>query len=249
MQCRCLQKNSNCSPKETETMRLFCFHHAGGSGAMFKTWNKALGPAVDVYPIEILNRDRFATLHQLVNEVNDQLRSALGGPHVFFGHSFGALVAYRLTCLRASSGSLSPRALIVSSSAPPHLPAPIPMVDQLDDHQLTALLSDLGGIPPELEEWPALRDRAVAAARIDLRLCMTDEETEPMALSCPIHAFGGSDDPLVNESDLHEWSSRTSGGFSVQILRGGHFYLSDGPQLFAALLPLLSRLPAVSEKC
>ena len=80
-------------------------------------------------------------------------------------------------------------------------------------------------------------------------LCMTDEEAEPVALACPIHAFGGSDDPLVTESDLHEWSSRTSSKFSVHVLPGGHFYLSEGQQLFATLLPLLSRLPAVSEKC
>jgi surfactin synthase thioesterase subunit len=215
---------------------------------MFNTWNRALGPGIDVVPVEILNRERFATLHQLVDEVNDQLRSALDGPHVFFGHSFGALLAYRLACLRAASGSTSPRALLVSSFAPPHLPAPIPTVDHLDDHQLTALLSDLGGIPPELDEWPALRDRAVTAARIDLHLCGTDEEAEPVVLSCPIHAFGGSDDPLVTETDLYEWSSRTSGEFSVHTLRGGHFYLSDGQQLVATLLPLLSRLPAVSEK-
>jgi surfactin synthase thioesterase subunit len=235
--------------KARETVRLFCFHHAGGSGAMFNGWNRALGPAVDVVPVEILNRERFATLRQLVDEVGEQLRSALDGPHVFFGHSFGALLAYRLACLRAASGSSSPRALMVSSFAPPHLPASIPAVDHLDDHQLTALLSDLGGIPPELAEWPALRDRAVAAARIDLGLCTTDEEAAPVALSCPIHAFGGSDDPLVTESDLYEWRSRTSGEFSVRVLRGGHFYLSDGPQLFATLLPLLSRLPAVIEKC
>jgi surfactin synthase thioesterase subunit len=215
---------------------------------MFNTWNRALGPGIDVVPVEILNRERFATLHQLVDEVNDQLRSALDGPHVFFGHSFGALLAYRLACLRAASGSTSPRALLVSSFAPPHLPAPIPAADHLDDHQLTALLSDLGGIPPELDEWPALRDRAVTAARIDLHLCGTDEEAEPVVLSCPIHAFGGSDDPLVTETDLYEWSSRTSGEFSVHTLRGGHFYLSDGQQLVATLLPLLSRLPAVSEK-
>jgi surfactin synthase thioesterase subunit len=78
---------------------------------------------------------------------------------------------------------------------------------------------------------------------------MTDEESESVALSCPIHAFGGSDDPLVSESDLSEWRSRTSSGFSVHILHGGHFYLIEGSQLFAALQPLLSRLPAVSEKC
>ena len=216
---------------------------------MFSDWNKALGPAVDVVPVEILNRERFATLGQLVDEVGEQLGSALDGAHVLFGHSFGALLAYRLACQRAASGSPPPRALMVSSFAPPHLPAPMPAVDHLDDNQLTALLSDLGGIPPELTEWPVLRDRAVAAARIDLRLCTTDEEAEPVALPCPIHAFGGSDDPLVTEADLSEWHSRTSGEFSVHILQGGHFYLSDGPQLFATLQPLLSRLPAVIERC
>ena len=235
--------------KARETVRLFCFPHAGGAGAMFNAWNGALGPRVEVVPVEILNRERFATLRQLVDEVNDQLRPALDGPYVFFGHSFGALLAYRLACLHAASGSLLPRALMVSSFAPPHLPAPVPAVDHLDDHQLTALLSDLGGIPPELTEWPALRDNAVAAARIDLRLCMTDEEAEPVSLPCPIHTFGCCDDPLVTESDLHEWRARTTGAFSVHILRGGHFYLSDGPQLFATLRPLLSRLPAIGEKC
>jgi surfactin synthase thioesterase subunit len=216
---------------------------------MFNAWNKGLGPRVEVVPVEILNRKRFATLRQLADEVNNQLGPVMDGPHAFFGHSFGALLAYRLACLRAASGSPPPRALMVSSFAPPHLPAPVPAVDHLDDQQLTALLSDLGGIPPELSEWPALRDNAVAAARIDLRLCTTDEDAERVALSCPIHAFGGSDDPLVTESDLREWRSRTTGTFSVHVLPGGHFYLSDGPHLFATLLPLLTRHPAVSEKC
>jgi surfactin synthase thioesterase subunit len=235
--------------KARDKVRLFCFPHAGGAKTMFNAWNRALRPRVEVTPVEIFNRERFATLRQLVDEVDDQLRPALDGPHVFFGHSFGALLAYRLACLRAASGSPLPRALMVSSFAPPHLPGPLPAVGHLDDHQLTVLLTDLGGIPRELAEWPALRDNAVKAARIDLRLCSTDEEAEPMALSCPIHAFGGSDDPLVTESDLHEWHSRTTGPFSVHILRGGHFYLSDGPQLFATLHPLLSRLRAVSDEC
>jgi len=230
-------------------VQLFCFHHAGGGAAMFNTWNKALGPRVEVVPVEILDRGRFSTLGQLVDEVDRQMRSALEGPHAFFGHSFGALLAYRLACRRAESGAVLPRALMVSSFAPPHLPAPLPAVDHLDEDQLTTLLSDLGGIPQELADWPVLRERAVAAARVDLRLCATDIDVEPVVLPCPIHAFGGDDDPLVSESDLYEWRFRTSGAFSVHVLRGGHFYLSDGPQLFSTLLPLLSRLPAASQQC
>jgi surfactin synthase thioesterase subunit len=221
-------------------VRLFCFHHAGGGRLTFNTWNKALGPGVEVVPVEVLNRERFGTLRHLVAEVNEQLRSALDDPHMFFGHSFGALLAYRLACVRAAEGSALPRAVFLSSYAPPHLPRPLHAVDHLDDHQLGALLSDLGGIPAELMRWPLLREKAVTATRHDLRLCATDEDAEEQTLSCPIHVFGGSDDPLVSESDLHEWRSRTSGTFSVQILRGGHFYIRDRQPLFATLRPLMS---------
>jgi surfactin synthase thioesterase subunit len=237
------------SRKARETVRLFCFHHAGGGRAMFAAWNRALGPGVEVIPVEIANRERFATLSQLVDQINDQLRSQLDSAHMFFGHSFGALVAYRLACLRAVAGEPLPRAVFVSSYAPPHLPAPVPVVEHLDDLQLAALLSDLGGMPSELTQWPTLRDNAVTATRIDLRLCMTDDDGEATALPCPIHAIGGSDDPLVSEIDLHEWRARTTADFSVHIVSGGHFYLSDGPRLFATLRPMLSTLATGGAKC
>ena len=209
---------------------------------MFNGWNRALGPGVEVVPVEIANRERFATLRQLVDEIHDQLRSELNGPYTFFGHSFGALLAYRLACVRTAAGLPLPRAMLLSSYAPPHLPNALPAVDHLEDHQLAALLSDIGGMPPEVAQWPVLVDRAVAAARTDLRLCATDEDAQTVALSCPIHALGGSEDPLVSEDELREWHSRTTAEFSVRMLRGGHFYLGERPQLFATLRPLLSEL-------
>ncbi len=230
--------------KATGTLRLFCFHHAGGGGLAFNAWNKALRPAVEVIPVEVTNRHRFATLRQLVDEVNDQLRSSLDDPHMFFGHSFGALLAYRLACVRAAHGSPVPRAVFLSAYAPPHLPPPLHAVDLLDDNQLATLLSDLGGMPAKLTRWPTLHERAVAATRHDLRLCMTDEEHDTAELSCPIHVFGGSEDPLVSEADLREWRSRTPADFSVQILRGGHFYLRDRRALFETLRPLMSTIAA-----
>jgi surfactin synthase thioesterase subunit len=226
--------------KARETVRLFCFHHAGGGKLAFNSWNKALGPGVEVVPVEIANRERFATQRQLVDEVNEQLRSALDDPHIFFGHSFGALLAYRLACIRAARGAPLPRAVLLSSYAPPHLPPPLQVVEHLDDHQLAKLLSDLGGMPAELARWPVLHDKAVTSTRNDLRLCLTDEDVDEAELSCPIHVLGGSDDPLVSEADLQEWRSRTSADFSVQILRGGHFYLRDRQRLFATLRPLMS---------
>ncbi|OBF61921.1 hypothetical protein A5787_17285 [Mycobacterium sp. 852002-50816_SCH5313054-b] len=225
-------------------MRLFCFHHAGGGGLAFNAWNKALSPAVEVIPVEVTDRQRFTTLRQLVDEVDDQLRSALDQPHIFFGHSFGALLAYRLACMRAAQGSPVPRAVFLSAYGAPHVPPPLHVVDLLDDQQLAALLCDLGGLPSQLTRWPTLHERALTATRHDLRLCMTDEEGDTAELPCPIHVFGGSEDPLVSEADLREWRSRTTADFSVQILRGGHFYLRDRQALFATLRPLMSTIAA-----
>jgi len=129
----------------TDTMKLFCFHHAGGGGLAFNAWGKALRPAIDVIPVEVANRQRFTTLQQLVDEVNDQLRSTLEEPHMFFGHSFGALLAYRLACARAAQGSAVPRAVFLSAYAPPHRPPPLHVVDLLDDQQLATVLSIWAG--------------------------------------------------------------------------------------------------------
>jgi surfactin synthase thioesterase subunit len=223
-------------------MRLFCFHHAGGGGLAFNAWSKALSPSAEVVAVEVADRQRFTTLRQLVDEVDAHLRPALEEPHAFFGHSFGALLAYRLACARAAQGVPGPRAMLLSAYAPPHVPPPLRVVDLLDDHQLSTLLADLGGLPPQLRRWPTLHERALAATRHDLRLCATDRDENTPLLACPIHVFGGSDDPLVRKADLLEWRSRTTGNFSVRIFTGGHFYLRDRPPLFSALRLLLSAI-------
>jgi len=225
-------------------MRLFCFHHAGGGGLAFNAWRKALSPAIEVVPVEIPNRERFATLRHLVDEVNDQLGPLLDEPHMFFGHSFGALLAYRLACVRAAAGSRSPQAVFLSAYAPPHLPPPLQAVEDLDNTQFGTRLSDQGLMPAGLTRWPKLHEQAVITTRHDLKLIMTDEEAGQGELSCPIHVFGGSEDPIVSESDLQQWRSRTKADFSVQMLRGGHFYLRDKKPLFETLRPLMSMVSA-----
>jgi surfactin synthase thioesterase subunit len=227
-------------------MRLFCFHHAGGGKMAFNAWKRSLSPAFEVIPVEIPNRERFATLRELVDEVNELLEPQLEGQFMFFGHSFGALVAYRLARLRSAKNAPLPRAMFLSSYAPPHLGPPLHMVQDLDNEQLGTLLCDLGGLPAEMTRWPALRESVVQVARNDLRLCMTDDDSDIAPLPVPIHVLGGSDDPIVSEADLWQWRARTSAEFSVRTLRGGHFYLADKPRLFEILRPMLSAVAAAA---
>ncbi|WP_082950749.1 alpha/beta fold hydrolase [Mycobacterium sp. 1164985.4] len=230
-------------------VKLFCFPHAGGGASMFKGWQQPLGPRTEVVAVDVAHRERFPMLRDLVDEVHRQLYGELDGPHAFFGHSFGALVAYRLACRRAVAKLRLPGILVLSSYAAPHLPPPLPSVEHLDDDLLATLLTHLGGIPPELGQLPVLRAAATAAARNDLRLCETDEDDAGVVLPCPIHVLGGCDDPLLGEADLDQWRARTSGRFSVQMLPGGHFYLADQSHLLNVLRPLLSEVAMGNAKC
>ena len=63
------------------------------------------------------------------------------------------------------------------------------------------------------------------ALRADFRTVQTYVYREEPLLTCPITAFGGSEDGGVDELQLPEWKRRTSASFAMKMLPGGHFFL------------------------
>ncbi|MGW5148056.1 thioesterase II family protein [Rhodococcus koreensis] len=229
-------------------LRLFCFPHAGGGPTTYRRWHRALGPHVSVRPVHLPGRAGgagFTDLDSLVAALDSELGEQLTAPHLFFGHSMGALVAYRLACRRRATGHPLPRALLLSGYAAPHLPAPLPPVDGLDDPALIAVLRAAGGVPAGLPDLPEFPARYLPALRDDLRLCTGFRDPGDPPLSCPVHVFGGLADPLVGERELHAWDRHTTRLSGVRMLAGDHFYLDHAPeQLFRVLRPLLRRYAA-----
>jgi surfactin synthase thioesterase subunit len=227
-------------------LRLLCFHHAGGGASLYRGWQRGLGPHVAVLPVLLPGRERrraeprFTVLDAQVADLDTQLDEILGEPHVLFGHSMGALIAYRLACRRRASGRPLPRALLLSSYPAPHLGAPMAHVDERDADALMRMLSGIGGLPSALLEWPGGADEFVAVARDDLRMCASNGDRCEAPLPCPLHVFGSDADPLVAEQDLWEWDRCSEYPVEVEVLAGGHFHIRDRPeQLWERLRPLL----------
>jgi surfactin synthase thioesterase subunit len=227
---------------------LYCFHHAGGGSSLFQNWERALTPLAAVMPVLLPGRERrareprFVSIDALVADLDDQLGPYLSMPggHIFFGHSMGALVAYRLARHRHAAGKALPRALLLSAFSAPHLPSPFAAVDSLDDNQLAQMMEGVGGLPVDLpEQW---RADLLAVARDDLRVCDSYADAGEPPLPCPIHVFGGEDDPLVTADDLREWDRHSTEPVDIHMLPGDHFYLRDAPEpLLAELRPILRR--------
>jgi surfactin synthase thioesterase subunit len=236
------------APARAAALRLLCFHHAGGGASLYRGWQRAIGPHVAVCPVLLAGREararepRFTELDALVADLDAQLGDLLAQPHAFFGHSMGALVAYRLACHRRERGEPLPRALLLSSYPAPHLAAPMPAVDDRDDEALIGLLTGTGGLAPELRDWPGGVAQLLAVARDDLRLCAGHRDRVEAPLDCPIHVFGADADALVGEPDLRAWDRHAASPVDLHVLSGDHFYLRDDPE------PLLAHVRALLRR-
>ncbi|MEV5986212.1 alpha/beta fold hydrolase [Streptomyces sp. NPDC052051] len=236
--------------------RLFCFPYAGGGASAYRQWQRTLdahGAGVRVMPVQLPGREgrfdepRFTDLDALVDDMDVQLDEELSKPHLFYGHSMGALLAYSLARRRQRRGAALPRALVLSAFRGPHLPAPALADPDAGDEELVAALAALGGIPPTLLDHPDFLSALLPVVRDDLRLCVgsTAAHTEPLRV--PLHLFAGREDRLVTYSEVLSWRRHAGRGFDVRTMPGGHFFLRSHEDEFLRELASLAREYATEQ--
>lgn len=211
---------------------LVCFHHAGGTASTFRDWRKNAPEDFDIHPVQLPGREsriaepRHTDLDTLVESLLPELEAVLAGPHVLFGHSMGALIAYRLAQRRLELGLRDPAALIVAAYVAPHTEPIRLALEQLSDLDLAKTLCDIDGMHPEFLRRPEWLGPLLAVVKDDLRICASHPATAAAPLPIPLHAFGATQDPLVTMEKLAAWSDHTTAEFGLTFLPGGHFMVT-----------------------
>lgn len=121
---RCVEQR-----EATVQLRLICFPHAGGGASSYNSW-ASLPDIIEVWAVQPPGRGAraaepaFDSLTSYAEAVVDALQD-FHGPLAFFGHSFGSLVALRVSQLLHSRGLPLPLMLTVSAHGAPEdgLPA------------------------------------------------------------------------------------------------------------------------------
>ncbi|MFD3309201.1 thioesterase II family protein [Streptomyces sp. NPDC058694] len=239
-------------PQPHAPVRLLCFPFAGGGASAYARWQHELdtrGASVDVLPVRLPGREgrsgepRFTELVPLVEELDEELDEVLGSPHLLYGHSMGALIAYALIRRRQERGAPLPRAALLAAYRAPHLPPP-----RLDsggdsdgdgsgagfgsdadaesdaDFDLARALVALGGLPEALLGHPEWLRALLPVVRDDLALCASAGPTGG-PVHVPLHLFAGADDSLVRVPEVTAWRRYAARGCEVRVLPGGHFFL------------------------
>ncbi|MFI2378459.1 thioesterase II family protein [Streptomyces sp. NPDC018964] len=237
-------------------LSMFCFPYAGGGASAYAGWQRRLGDAVEVLPVRLPGREarmaepRFTDLTALVADLDRELGEELDRrPHVLYGHSMGALIAFALAQHRRARGARLPHALLLGAHRAPHLPAP-PIIHGYvsDDSELVRGLAMLGGLPRVLLDRPDWLSALLPVVRGDLMLCAGAPEVDRTPLPVPLHTFAGAEDRLVTVPEVRAWDAYTSRGSETVVVPGGHFFIRDQETVFLdRLAEVLDRYAAAPD--
>ncbi|MDT0377911.1 alpha/beta fold hydrolase [Streptomyces sp. DSM 42041] len=217
-------------------LRLFVFHHAGGSHLPYRGWPALLPSSWDVRLVDAPGRGLGADLEpipdaeRLVDHFLKHLDPELDGDYAFFGHSMGGLIAYELTRRILDAGRVPPRWLGLSARSTPRPEGEGTQRHLLSDGELRRELVAMGGTPGAVLENRDIWELFAPVIRNDLRLVETwrpRPESTPMPV--PLSVFGGRDDAVAPPERLAGWADRADRFLGLRLFEGGHFYFQPDP--------------------
>ncbi|HXM48135.1 MAG TPA: alpha/beta fold hydrolase [Pyrinomonadaceae bacterium] len=222
---------TNYWPNPQASLRLFCFHCAGGGAHTYRPWARELPRNIEVFGIQQPGRgarifEKPVSHHgPLVDAVATALLPLLNKPFAFFGHSMGALIAFETARLLYREHSLLPVHLFISACGGPRTRDAQTDYANLPEAELLAHLIRFESAPREVLNDAELMRMMLPTVRADFMVCESYRYRSEPPLPCPITGFGGLQDCETSQTRLEAWSTETSQKFSLQMFSGGHFFL------------------------
>lgn len=231
-------------PNPQARLRLFGFPHSGASAAMFYGWADSLPPSVELCAVQYpghgtrLSEPPITRIQSMVRQASSFFLPYLDLPFAFFGHSMGALVSFELARYLRRTHEQMPAHMVVSGHTAPQIRGDNSPIHQLPEPIFVEELRKLNGTPEEVLDHPELRQLLLPILRADFAACETYVYEPDAPLECSLSAYGGLTDSHVSRDALEAWSEQATGGFSLRMFPGDHFYLNTHRSL---LLQTLAR--------
>ena len=229
-------------------LRVLLIPYAGAGAAAFHPWLRLMPADVAAQCVQLPGRqERLAepaltSIDAAVEALARRVRDSLDGrPYGLFGHSMGALLAYRLAVALGADG---PVLLGASGWAPEGFAMPSAELAALPGPAVLARLRELGWVPAEVSDKHLLA-LVVPPMRADMALCASYAD-DGARVGCPVVGYHGSADHLLPAAAMSSWQGRTDRYLGTRSFPAGHLFPQRyGPQIVADFTGLLRRYAAV----
>jgi medium-chain acyl-[acyl-carrier-protein] hydrolase len=215
-------------------IRLFVFHHAGGSANAYFRWAQSAPNDWEAILYEMPGRgmrmddpviDNFS---QMLDVLSSETPKWLDRPTIFFGHSLGALVAYELARKLIQDGLGDQlRGLGLSSMLPPTQENlnKREFISQQPEAEFIKSISAYSPMPEQILRDPKFLAFFLPIVRNDIRLMESYSTNHQEKVNLPLLVFAGAQDPTSTPQQLADWNEFGNVIDEVQTLPGGHFHL------------------------
>ncbi|HIK06555.1 MAG TPA: thioesterase [Trichormus sp. M33_DOE_039] len=224
-------------PNPKAEIRFFCFPYAGGGTSIFRDWVNSLPTNLELCHVQLPGHDSrikekpFSHLTPLIETMVSGLLPYLDRPFVFYGHSMGALLCFETARQLRKLHNLQPEHLFVSGSRAPQRPSFLKPTHHLPDNLfINEINRRYKAIPNEILNNQEIMELFLPILKADFSIIETYEYIPDLPLDCPISAFGGLQDEMVNIEDIAAWQEQTSGKFILRMIEGEHFFINHKKQ-------------------
>ena len=220
--------------RNAEKIKLFCFHHAGGSASFFSDWYKGLSEEISVYPVQLKGRGfedgvkPYGSMEEAGSQIACEIYKIRNGPLYFYGHSMGGVLAYYTAYVLQSHYGLTLDKLFVSGSIPTLgelTGRREKRLFQLSDEDFCKFLLDYGAIDNRILSIPQFHQFFLPVIRSDFEMTERFRADPAKKLLCDTVVYGGTQDRIVDPSQLRAWDTFTRGSVLYRLFDGDHFFI------------------------
>jgi len=219
----------------------------GGANTTYIPWKKHLDPQITLIPVEYPGHGKriaeplSKNLEELVSDLyQTAIKPEIDGStdYMIYGHSMGTLVVYELLKLIEKNNGILPHTIFLSGRYSPNISYEKENVHLLSDDQLIDHLIKLGGITPEIYNYPEIIDACLPVIRNDYKIIDEYEFSTPVSCfnSNITFIYSDNDSYLNDREKVAEWKHYTNENFSIIEVKGDHFFINNEIEFLCRLI-------------
>jgi surfactin synthase thioesterase subunit/3-oxoacyl-(acyl-carrier-protein) synthase/acyl carrier protein len=234
-------------------VRLFCFPYGGAGASIYRDWQRNLPDTIEICPIQLPGRENrldekpITDINILVNLLLDYLKPEFNLPFAFFGHSFGALLAFELTHRLRQQKLPQPFHLFASAFPAPNTPTDNldHLLKELQNHQIYLSNTDIELTDEQLkylaiilnehgvfEYKDYIENKEVIKILLpcfigDMQLVKSYQHKDAPPLDIPITVFWSNNDPWVPANYNLKWQEHTRSTCEFYEFNSGHLFIKE----------------------